>query len=269
MIILINILLFSCNIFFDELKDNIQNFDSKNQILMLDILDYLIDKGDITIWSSISSKKFFLPIINLLKIKDIPTVQIKLLYLLKKWGIKFENQKTIIPNFSDVYSRLKNNGVEFPEYKDTDYNKYFINSNDNNEQKNLEENPNDTFYYLKYLRDILKEQNFQHKYRRLVDFLLKMNENIKLANELIDSKNLQENNEVINLLENGKDMLKDTIIGGRLKDEKLMVYTLGTSDDINNTLLRYEEYIKGLNKLRKFISYFEIHNIFKRKNNKN
>ena len=109
-------------------------------------------------------KKFFLPIINLLKIKDIPTVQIKLLYLLKKWGIKFENQKTIIPNFSDVYSRLKNNGVEFPEYKDTDYNKYFINSNDNNEQKNLEENPNDTFYYLKYLRDILKEQNFQHKY---------------------------------------------------------------------------------------------------------
>ena len=66
-----------------------------------------------------------------MKIKDIPEVQIKLLNLIKKWGIKFENQKNILPNFSDIYKRLKSNGVEFPEYNGSDYNKYFNNINNN------------------------------------------------------------------------------------------------------------------------------------------
>ena len=91
-------------------------------------MDYLIDKGNLTIWSFISSKKFFLPLINLLKIKGIPDVQLKLLHLIKKWGIKFENQKDVLPNFNDIYKRLNTNGVEFPEYNQPDYNKYFINN---------------------------------------------------------------------------------------------------------------------------------------------
>ena len=181
-----------------------------------------------------------------MKIKDIPEVQIKLLNLIKKWGIKFENQKNILPNFSDIYKRLKSNGVEFPEYNGSDYNKYFNNINNNN----------DPFYYIDDLKNILKVENFQHKYRRLVDYLLNMNENIKLANELIDIKDKEKLQEIIEILENGKEMLKETIIGGRLKDEKLMTYTLGTSDDINNTILRKEQLDRGLNKIQNFKSYF-------------
>ena len=191
-----------------------------------------------------------------MKIKDIPEVQIKLLNLIKKWGIKFENQKNILPNFNDIYKRLKSNGVEFPEYNGSDYNKYFNNINNNN----------DPFYYMDDLKNILKVENFQHKYRRLVDYLLNMNENIKLANELIDIKDKEKLQEIIEILENGKEMLKETIIGGRLKDEKLMIYTLGTSDDINNTILRKEQLDRGLNKIQNFKSYFEIKNIFPRNN---
>jgi len=191
-----------------------------------------------------------------LKIKDIPEVQIKLLNLIKKWGIKFENQKNILPNFSDIYKRLKSNGIEFPEYNGSDYNKYFNNINNNN----------DPFYYMNDLKNILKVENFQHKYRRLVDYLLNMNENIKLANELIDIKDKEKLQEIIEILENGKEMLKETIIGGRLKDEKLMTYTLGTSDDINNTILRKEQLDRSLNKIQNFKSYFEIKNIFPRNN---
>ena len=191
-----------------------------------------------------------------MKIKDIPEVQIKLLNLIKKWGIKFENQKNILPNFSDIYKRLKSNGVEFPEYNGSDHNKYFNKINNNN----------DPFYYMNDLKNILKVENFQHKYRRLVDYLLNMNENIKLANELIDIKDKEKLQEIIEILENGKEMLKETIIGGRLKDEKLMIYTLGTSDDINNTLLRKEQLDRGLNKIQNFKSYFEIKNIFPRNN---
>ena len=218
------------------------------------LLIYLIDNGNLSIFSFISSKRFFLSLINLLKIRDIPEVQKKLLNLLKKWGIKFENQKNILPNFSDIYIRLKENGIEFPEYNGTDYKKYF---NSDNIIIN-----NDPFYYFDNLKNILKVENFQHKYRRLVDYLLNMNENIKLANELIDIKDNDKLQEIIEILENGKDMLKETIIGGRLKDEKLMTYTLGTADDINNTILRKEQLDKGLNKIQKFKSYFEIKNIF-------
>lgn len=218
----------------------------------MDILDYLIEKGNFNICSSISSKKFFLPLINLLKIKDIAEVQIKLLHLIEKWGRAFENQKKIIHNFSDIYTRLKSGGIEFPIYTGSDYNKYFL---------------NDSFYYFDELKNILKVENFHHKYRRLVDYLLNMNENIKLANELIDLKESEELDDIIEQLEKGNEVLKDTIIGGRLKDEKLMDYTLGTTEDIKSTISRKEEFDKGINDIPKFESHFEKNKIFIRKNN--
>ena len=191
--------------------------------------------------------------INLLKIKNIAEVQLKLLHLIEKWGKKFENQKNVVPNFNDIYNRLKTNGIEFPEYNESDYKKYFSNINKENK---------DSFYYFEYLKNILKVENFQHKYRRLVDYLLNMNENIKLANELIDLKNKEELNEIIDTLEKGNEVLKDTIIGGRLKDEKLMVYTLGTTEDISSTISRKEELDRGISDIQKFISYFEKNNTF-------
>ena len=193
-----------------------------------------------------------MPLINLLKIKDIAEVQIKLLHLLEKWGKSFENQKNNIPNFTDIYSRFKSSNIEFPLYDGTDYNKYFI---------------NDSFYYFDELKNILKVENFQHKYRRLVDYLLNMNENIKLANELIDLKENEQLNDIIDQLEKGNEVLKDTIIGGRLKDEKLMVYTLGTTEDIKSTISRKEEFNKGVNNIPKFESYFEKNKIFLKNNN--
>ena len=237
----------------------------KKQILLLDIIDYLIDNGNTTIWSYINSKKFFLCLINLLKIKNIQEVQIKLLNLIKKWGIKFEEQKNNISNFTDIYNRLKNNGIIIPEYNGPDYNIYFHKTEqyiDNSENNiiNKEINKN-AFYYLDYLKNILKEENFQHKYRRLVAYLLKMNENIKLANEYIDLNETEKLKELINELNEGNIILKDTITGGKLKDEKLMDLTLGTTDDIKQTIVRFDDLMKGNTEIQRFISYFEISNI--------
>ena len=226
------------------------------------------------IWSFISSKKFYLPLINILKIKDIAKVQIKLLDLIKKWGIKFEDKKNAIPNFSDIYHRLNDGGVVFPEYNGTDYNIYLgQNSKELNfkeEEKNnikeedIEYKNDDSFYYFEKLKNALKEENFEHKYRRLVSFLLKMNENIKIANELIDLKQSENLKEIIKTLNDGNSTLIDTITGGRLKDEKLMDYTLGTTEDINKTLIR-EDDLKNGNDVSKFISYFQINNLFPKK----
>lgn len=194
--------------------------------------------------------------------------------------MKFEQQKSIIPNFTDIYNRLKNNGVEFPEYRGNDYNKYLSikeeeknNMDENNEINNNKDNINiynnnedDTFYYIEYLRNILKEENFQHKYRRLVAYLLKMNENIKLANIYIDLKETNKLEEVIKILNEGNNILKENIIGGRLKDEKLMEFALATNEDIKNTISREEDFNKGISDINKFVSSFEKNNIIPRNN---
>ena len=161
--------------------------------------------------------------------------------------------------------------MEFPEYSGGDYNKYFLNKKDNIETSGIPglpvENRNeDPFYYFEHLKIILKEENFQHKYRRLVSFLLKMNENIIQANKYIDLKELEKLNEIINILKDGYFTLKDTITGGRLKDERLMEFTLGTIEDINKTILREEDLKKG-NDISKFISHFEINNTIPRNTN--
>ena len=81
------------------MKVKLQNFSKSNQLLLLDVLDYLVDKGNMIIWSSISSKKFFQSLLDLLRTKDIPEVQMKLLGLIQKWGLNFEDKKNVLPNF--------------------------------------------------------------------------------------------------------------------------------------------------------------------------
>ena len=248
--------IYSCKIFFDEINQKLKTFDEEKNILLLDILDFLIDKGNSLIWKFVSSKNYFLPIINLLKIQNIANVQKKLLSLIKKWGEKFEDNKAMVPNFTDIYTRLKNNGVEFPEYKGSNYSIYFTKKNNK-----IDEDP---FYYFEALKDALKEEKFKRKYRKLVSYLLKMNEKIKLANQLIDLKQGDKLTNIIQALHEGNSLLIETITGGKLLDDVLMDYTISTSEDINNTIIRENELKNHAENVSKFVSNFENNNIFPR-----
>ena len=234
-----------------------------------------------TIWSSISSKKFFQSLLDLLRTKDIPEVQMKLLGLIQKWGINFEDKKSELPNFYSVYSKLRNSNVQFPNNFESGYLIYI--SDRRNNYKNRDDNRNDeyenenndkddkdgeTFYYMESLKNILKVPNFEHKYRRLVNFLVKMHDNIQMANLLIDSRERSGLKDIINTLREGNNTLIDTISGGRLKDEKLMEITLGTTEHINQTLSRDED-VKNGYKPKKFTSYFVLNNVIPIKNNNN
>ena len=253
---------------------------------MLDVLDYLVDKGNMNIWSSISSKKFFQSLLNLLKTRDIPEVQMKLLGLIQKWGLNFEDKRSALPNFYSVYNKLRNSNVQFPNDFESNYQAYISNSTSNNYKKNNNyENRNDdyenenenensdkedgeTFIYMDSLKNKLKVPNFEHKYRRLVNFLVKMHDNIQMANLLMDSGERSGLKDIINTLREGNNTLIDTISGGRLKDEKLMEITLGTTEDINQTLNRDED-IKNGYKPKKFTSYFVLNNVIPIKGSSN
>lgn len=65
--------------------------------------------------TQIASKDFLTFQISLLRTRDTPDVQVKILYLIKKWGVRFEGQKDILPNFYETYNSLKNSGVVFPD----------------------------------------------------------------------------------------------------------------------------------------------------------
>jgi hypothetical protein len=126
----------------------------------------------------------------------------------------------------------------------------------------------ETFYYIDHLKNKLKENNFEYKYRRLVRFLVTMNQTIQIANLLIDSKERSGLNDKINTLREGNNSIVDTISGERLEDRILMEISLGTTEDINQTLERNEDLNNG--KIpKKFISYFVSHNIISLKNDKN
>jgi len=234
------------------------------------------------IWSAISSKKFFQALLDLLRTKDIPEVQMKLLGLIQKWGLNFEDKKNVLPNFFSVYNKLRMNNVQFPSDYESNYQQYILENNKNNNYEKNSYNENDynkdeasekdedeeVFYYMDSLKNVLKVPNFEHKYRRLVNFLVKMHENIQMANLLIDNREHGGLKDIISTLREGNNTLIDTIQGGRLKDEKLMEITLGTTEDINQTLGRDED-IKNGYKPNKFKSYFVINNVIRIKNNPN
>ena len=204
---------------------------------------------------------------------DFEEVQMKLLGLIQKWALNLEDKKMALPNFYNAYFNLLKNNIQFPKDYKSNYQIYLSNSNSSNYNKNnnydydkgnSDKKDRETFFYMKSLIDELKEQNFEHKYKRLVRFLAKMQDNIKTANLLIDNpKNI---NDIIKTLREGNNTLIDTISGGKLADRKLMEITLGTSQDINQTLSRDEDFKNG-QKPKEFISYFVLNNVIPIKSN--
>ncbi len=101
--------------FANYMKVKVKDVDADTEQLALDIVDYAVAEGKVPIHTVISSKDFLSNLISVLRLRDAPDVQVKILYLIKKWGERFESQKDIIPNFTETYKTLKNNNVTFPE----------------------------------------------------------------------------------------------------------------------------------------------------------
>jgi hypothetical protein len=95
-----------------------------HQLIGLDLIDYVMVECGLPLSTQISSKDFITFILNLLKSKSSSEVQFKILTLIKKWGIRFESQRDILPNFYETYASLKNSKVVFPDNLDSTYYKY-------------------------------------------------------------------------------------------------------------------------------------------------
>ena len=245
------------------MKNKIRDLNKNTQILALDFLDYSIDDGKIPLWTQVGSKEFLSSLVNIYKTRNDEEVQIKILYLIKKWANKFQKYNTIIPNFNLTYENLKNNEVEFPENMESTYEKYLQGgNNENNLSSNKLKNKtinSENKNYLKKINLDLRTSSYERKYKRLVNKLDDWTQQIQDANVFMDA--FDENGfddelrGICSELELGKNQLDDTIDSGKLKDEKLMQISLNVQKDIENTLRRWND-VKNGRKPESFQSSF-------------
>ena len=248
------------------MKNKIRDLNKNIQLLALDFLDYSIDDGKIPLWTQVGSKEFLTSLVNIYKTRNDQEVQIKILYLIKKWANKFQKYNTIIPNFTLTYENLKNNDVEFPDDIESTYEKYLGNDNEGNNKSNNNKYNNinnlvssENKNYVKKINLDLRTTSYERKYKRLVNKLDDWTQQIQDANVLMDMVNENgfddELRGICNDLETGKTQLIDTIESGKLKDEKLMQISLGVQDDIEMTLKRWND-VKNGKKPQSFKSSF-------------
>lgn len=166
-----------------------------------------MDEGKMPLFNQVSSKDFLATLVNILKTRGAPITQERILYLLKKWGMKFEKNKDIIPTFTDLYDQLKRSNTVFPNITSPPYKKYvysdieYKKSNSNYEEKkpekilnkssfnqkdniaedlNAKKQKTSNYDYKNYIS--LSASKFPKKYKLFVEELIVWMENITLAN---------------------------------------------------------------------------------------
>lgn len=227
------------------------------------------------LWTQVSSKEFLTTLINLLKTRDSPEVSAKILFLIEKWGKKFEKYQEILPNFTEVYKGLKSSNVFFPDNIHSTYARYLMSNEEieeyNNDRTHYNNNYNANEDYIKspinpsfsisYSQSIkadLRQSSYEKKYHKLVDKLVEWINSIEVLNEKVDKPGGRVDDTMKSIatsLRHGNKQLVDTISSEKLKDENLMKISLSVAEDVNRTLKRYDILVKG-RKPEPFLSYF-------------
>lgn len=257
-----------------------RDMNKDTQLLALDFIDYSVDDGKMPLWTQVSSKEFLTTLINLLKTRDSPEVNGKILFLIEKWGKRFEKYQEILPNFTEIYNGLKSSKVIFPDNIHSTYSNYLMsneeieeyNNDRTNYSNNYNENANEDYNqssslsvnsrsFVSYSTSInvdLKQSSYEKKYRKLVDKLAECVNCIEVLNDKIDKSGGRVDDTIKSIatsLRHGNKQLVDTISSDKLKNEALMEISLGVAEDVNRTLKRFDVLVKG-RKPDPFLSYF-------------
>lgn len=223
-------------------------------LYLLNLLDFIMDNSTLVLHTKIASKNFMSSLLRLLKLNERPEIQRKTLVLIEKLGIRFEKQKDILPNFSEIYKSLKESGIVFPldkVIKSKSDNENIIHSSEEENDKEfdytgnnygdikLDLNPDDYPLYDDYVQEL----------QNVLDFIM-------LLNEMID--NSEEANksmlELLNECFNYTKMIQDKLIV--IQEEKLLCISMGINEDLQKTIERYQQ-LGGHIKPSPFVSSFK------------
>ena len=136
------------SVFCQYIKNKINSYDKQASLLALDILDFCVDTGKMPLWEAINAKDFLGSFVNNLKTREEEEIQNRILFLLQKWGRKFNDYGSDLSNFRTVYIKLKNNNISFPDNMESNYHKYVkLNSRARTNFNNNKSNNNNNYDY--------------------------------------------------------------------------------------------------------------------------
>ena len=159
------------------IKNRIEIGNKDEILLSLNILDFAVDYGVPFLWVQVDNNDFLSCITNILKTKADQDLQNTVLYLIKKWVIKFDNNSAI-QNCKNIYNSLKYNKVSFPNNIKNPYLKYlsqnnymnnynFINNNNLNKVNNMNNNFNNMNYNYNNMNNSFKNMNYNNSFKNM------------------------------------------------------------------------------------------------------
>ena len=155
----------------------------------------------------------------------------KIVYLIQKWGIKFEGHSEI-PLFTEVYQALKKSGVQFP---------------DPPKSSTIAPVPDQSMMRKKPQEQSKDLSSLPRKYQKLINDMNLVKGNINLTNEIIDGMQPGEKNETLTDLVNTLTSMEPKLFTliGQVENEEVMNTCLLVNDDLQKTFKRYHAVREG------------------------
>lgn len=245
--------------FFQVLLAKLQAQNLAKQMVVLDLTDYLSDKGTLPIWTQIGDRLFLSAILSILKQINVPECHAKILFLIKKWAEKYEVYKDLLPHFQELYSRLTQKNVVFDQNLLTyqiylDPVKYMNMSVNNQNQINIEvdkecEYEERDYNYSEMMKLKLCLIKTDEKNSKVINYIGTIIESIYLANEILDNndkeKTIDESlKEIFDFLTDANKCLIEIISTDKINEEELIEFIFAIIEDIQRTKSRAETKIK-------------------------
>ena len=262
-ILLNNIISNDSNINNDIISYIYQSLIEKTNIeINLDILDFIVQYGSLSIIEVFVNKNLSKQILELLKnnSKSSINVQKKIIFLIQKWARKYaEEKEQIYSAFINNYESLKKEGIMFPpdNFKMTTYNKYISDEEVQNiinktktENENSFENPflsemletnkgdKKIFTNESCLKKNLDDDNEENPYNQDFKFNnnnLKNNNNIKQYNNIYPNNNNNSKNQFPN--HNNNNNNKNNYMNSnynKIKNNKDNINNYNRNNNYNN-----------------------------------
>lgn len=217
------------------IKKKVASRNPRVQLLTLELLGQAVETCGLPLHTQVSSKDSIVILSSLVKNRETdPEVKSKLISLVQRWGVKFQDSQDILPGFSELYNSLRQAGVPFSGVAEVP-------------RPVAEPMPQAP---IRPLASSTPSRIPPQKLTKLKADLGVVRDNVKLTNEMMDASEpgpALTQNEVLSELVNTLRAMQGKL--GKLiesvGDEELVGLGIQVKDEVDDALRRYQELREG------------------------
>lgn len=219
----------------------------KSQLLLLELIEYTTCKCGQTLHNEYNSKSFLQIINSIFNQRNLADeVKDKALWLIQFWERFFDSKKDILGNFAWYYNNISKRGIPFPPFKNSIH--FDPNSVVKAPQGSNQYQPND--YAPSTNQRVVGMaflDNLDEREKKLYKDLNVVLENIKVANSMIDEKDMSAIDDVmVNIKSMEKKLLALPDKLSQAKEDFLYKFCMAIIEDIGVTIDRHYRLVSKL-----------------------